>query len=110
MPVQSKNNLPRIQINLKKALSQLVRKTAFSIEARAKALAPVDTGALRNSIQTEIKGPLQATVGTNLEYAAYQEFGTRYQKGHPFMTPAFDAEMKEFGKQFIELQVGSERF
>jgi HK97 gp10 family phage protein len=103
MSVQVKNNMPRIQSQLEKALSELIRKTAFSIEARAKSLAPVDTGLLRNSIQTEIKSPLHAVVGTNVEYAPHQEFGTRFQKGKPFMTPAVDAEKKEFEKRVREL-------
>jgi HK97 gp10 family phage protein len=106
MAVQSKNNLPRIQINVERALSELVRKTAFAIEAKAKELAPVDTGLLRGSITTEIKGPLKATVGTNVSYAEYQEFGTRYQKGTPFLTPAFDEETSRFTKQLVDLNIG----
>lgn len=94
--VTSKNNLPRIASQIERALSDLVRKTAFKIEAKAKALAPVDTGLLRNSIQTDVEGSLKATVGTNIEYAGYQEFGTRHQKGKPFLTPAADEQKKEF--------------
>ena len=37
-------------------LDKIVRKTAFDIEARAKALTPVDTGALRASIYTSTHG------------------------------------------------------
>jgi HK97 gp10 family phage protein len=96
MAVESKNNLPRIQSQLERALSAAVRKAAFAIEAEAKTLAPVDTGMLRNSIQTKIEGPLRATVGTNVEYAPYQEFGTRHQKGQAFLTPAADQVEKEF--------------
>lgn len=102
--MQSKNDLPRIASRIEKALSQLVRKHAFGIEARAKQLAPVDSGLLRNSIQTDIKGPLKATVGTNTEYASYQEFGTRHQKGKPFLTPAADEQKKEFEKDFRNLE------
>lgn len=96
MAVESKNNLPRITTQIEKALSAAVRKAAFKIEARAKQLAPVDTGLLRNSIQTRIDGPMKATVGTNVEYAPYQEFGTRHQKGKPHLTPAADETKKEF--------------
>lgn len=104
MAVQSKNNLPRIQSQLERALSELVRKTAFKIEAKAKTLAPVDTGLLRNSIQTNIEGPLQATVGTPVEYAPYQEFGTRHQKGKPFLTPAADEAEKDFQSDVREIE------
>lgn len=102
--VTSKNDLPRIASQLDRALSQLLRKHAFGIEAKAKALAPVDTGLLRNSVQTNIDGPLKATVGTNVEYAGYQEFGTRHQKGTPFLTPAADEQKKEFEKDVRNLE------
>lgn len=102
--VASKNDLPRIASQIDRALAQLVKKHAFGIEAKAKALAPVDTGLLRNSIQTDIDGPLKATVGTNVEYAAHQEFGTRHQKGKPFLTPAADEQKKEFEKDVKNLE------
>ena len=104
MAVQSKNDLPRISSRLEKALSNVLRKTAFSIEAKAKELAPVDTGVLRNSIQTKIESPTKATVGTNVEYAAHQEFGTRHQKGKPFLTPAADEAKKEFQKEVRQIE------
>lgn len=102
--VTSKNDLPRIASQIDRALSQLLRKHAFGIEAKAKAHAPVDTGLLRNSIQTNIEGPLKASVGTNVEYAAYQEFGTRHQKGTPFLTPAADEQKKEFESDVRNLE------
>src|SRR6266478_7285597 len=62
------------------ALSEGLNKTAFAIEADAKTLAPHDTGTLRDSLHTEPARPInldmEAKVGTNLEYAPYQEFGT----------------------------------
>lgn len=104
MNVVVKNNLLRINSQIEKALSQLVRKTAFSIEARAKTLCAVDTGRLRNSITTEIKSPTKATVGTNVIYGPYVEHGTRHMKGQPFLTPAFDAENKEFQKGIAQIE------
>ncbi len=104
MEVQVKNNLPRITSQIEKALSEAVRKAAFSIEAHAKTLCPVDTGLLRNSLQTTVESPTKATVGTNVEYAQYQEFGTRHQKGKAFMTPAADAEKKKFEKELQNIE------
>lgn len=55
------------------------------IQREARGLAPVDTGRLVDSIATEIDTalvPLWGTVGTNLAYAPYVEFGTR-----PHMPP-----------------------
>ena len=102
--IESKNNLRRIESQIEKALSQAVRKAAFSIEAHAKTLAPVDTGVLRNSITTTVESPTKATVGTNVEYAQYQEFGTRHQKGKAFLTPAADAEEKQFQKDLQNIE------
>ena len=96
MAVQSKNDLPRITGRISRALADLIKRTAFAIEAEAKTLAPVDTGLLRNSIQTNIEAPTKATIGTNVEYAPYQEFGTRHQKGKAFLTPAADKAKKKF--------------
>lgn len=46
-------------------------------EGYAKDLAPVDTGALRNSISHKVvPSEPAAYIGTNLEYAPYVEFGT----------------------------------
>ena len=59
---------------LKKAQQELV-DTAQEIETSAKIEAPVDTGRLQSSITTdksELK-QLSITVGTNVEYASFQE-------------------------------------
>lgn len=56
------------------------KRVARLVEARAKVLAPVDTGRLRASIRTTRKltarGPTYQ-VSTNVEYAPYVENGTR---------------------------------
>ena len=67
----------------------VVAKTAHDIEADAKSLAPVDTGALRNSISTTISnGGLSAEIGPTVHYAPYLEFGTRRMPPQPYMGPA----------------------
>ena len=73
-------------------VSALVRRAAFEIEARAKQLAPVRTGHLRNSIQTDF-GPdgLTAYVGTSVAYAAYVELGTHLMAPRPYLAPAAEA-------------------
>lgn len=66
-------------------------KVAVRVSAEAKRLCPVDTGRLRNSItfgvDADSQGPY-AVIGTNVEYAPYVEFGTRYQRAQPFLRPA----------------------
>lgn len=60
--------------------SKAIGATAFKVESLAKAKAPIQYGNLRGSINT--KGPtatadnVEASVGTNVAYARYQEEGT----------------------------------
>lgn len=54
----------------------------------------VDTGTLRSSITWQMRttrGALSARVGTNIEYAPYVEYGTRYMEGIHFLRDALDA-------------------
>lgn len=70
------------------AVAAAVRDAAAQLESRAKEMAPVRTGALRDSIHTEMDGDLVAQVGSDLDYSVYQEYGTSRMPAHPFMTPA----------------------
>lgn len=60
-------------------LRKFWERCAIAIENRAREKAPVDTGRLRASIGHEIEDadpPTWCKVGSNVEYAPYQEFGT----------------------------------
>lgn len=79
------------------------------IQSTAKEYAPVDTGRLRDSIQTTIEetgSTIVGTVGTDVEYAVFQEFGTIHQPGTPFMRPAFD-EAKPVIKEMFRSQIAT---
>lgn len=58
------------------ACSRALERCGLQAEGYAKDLAPVDTGALRNSISHKVTGEPAAYIGTNMEYAPYVEFGT----------------------------------
>ncbi|MDN4173921.1 HK97 gp10 family phage protein [Nocardioides sp. SOB77] len=84
----------------------VLRRTAHAIEADAKQLAPVDTGALRSSISTSIAGGgafMTAEVGPTVEYGVYQEYGTSEQSGTPFMGPAFDRHAPGFSEALARI-------
>ncbi len=56
-------------------------------EGHAKALTPVDTGRLRNSISHTADSDA-AYIGTNVEYAPYVEYGSVHNKAHHMLKKA----------------------
>jgi len=76
------------------------------IASDAKTRAPVDTGRLMSSIGSaeHADGVFEVSrtgsqiigkLGSNVEYASYQEYGTRYQSGKPYLRPALEAKKDE---------------
>ena len=55
-------------------------------KAVAKRKAPVDTSFLKNHITTTYQG-MEAHIHAEASYSGYQEYGTRFQPGTPFMRP-----------------------
>ena len=66
---------------------RILRQVAFRAEGYMKELAAVDTGAMKNSIDTEMIDSYTAHIGPHVEYAIYQEFGTYKMAAHPFVIP-----------------------
>lgn len=83
--------LPHIAAQLEAKAGAAIGKAALDIEGRAKQLAPVDTGNLRNSITAEQQSALAWVVAVGAEYGIYQEYGTHKMGARPFLTPAFTA-------------------
>lgn len=91
-----------------------LKSIGFSVEARAKVKAPVDTSALRNSIYTSTKteehgldrsiadsldreyynlprgSRTKVYVGPSMSYSIYVEFGTERQQAQPYLIPALE--------------------
>ena len=125
------NRLPELKGDLRVKAGQAVRKAALDIEAEAKAHAPVDTGALKNSIYTASAGKsdysaaasaahsanpkaqlfpdkgkagtLRAVVAVGVSYGALIEFGGVKRAGTPFMYPAAQKVLPEFEKAIQQL-------
>lgn len=70
------------------AVARALEAIGLQAEGYAKMLAPVDTGRLRNSITHAPEGKDTEIIGSAVEYAPYQEFGTRRTKAQPFLKPA----------------------
>lgn len=58
-------------------LERTIKKVTVEVQGQAKALAPADTGTLRNSIKMNYdSNKKEGRVYTNNDYATYVEFGT----------------------------------
>lgn len=77
-----------------------VWEASLFIEERAKEVCPVDTGNLRRSIATTMPSVVgdrvSGSVGTNVSYAPFVEFGTRNMRAQPFLGPALEAARARF--------------
>lgn len=82
-----------------------VKQITLRTEADAKSNAPVDSGRLRNSIQSVIKTDSSGVSGeviVNAEYGAFVEYGTSKQKAQPFLTPAFNKNQNIFLNELLK--------
>lgn len=73
------------------------------IERMAKVKAPVDIGALKNSIFSAKAGNLTYKVTAPQHYAIYVEKGTRKMRAQPYLKPALDAERPKLISNLREL-------
>ena len=78
--------------------SSAIAASTFAVAQRARSLVPVDTGTLRNAIESNrpnVKG-LVGRVGLNSSaargYWFFVEFGTRYMPARPFFRTAAELE------------------
>jgi HK97 gp10 family phage protein len=85
-----------VQDNLRAAVLKMVRPSmdalGSAIVEKARELAPIDTGQLRDSIGFTYRqntGELQ--IHCDVFYCLYQEFGTKHIPAHPFLRPALMA-------------------
>ena len=77
MPVTFNDHSDEVLEAFEDGCLRALERCGLQAEGYAKDLAPVDTGALRNSISHKVDSSEPAAyVGTNQEYAAYVEFGT----------------------------------
>lgn len=87
---------------------QVVRKTAYDIEATAKSIVAVDTGNLKSSIShSDLRigttGSLVAEIGPTANYGEFLETGTRRMAAQPFMGPAADRHEPAFNEAMAQL-------
>jgi HK97 gp10 family phage protein len=88
---------------VKQKINQETMKSAINIQTQAKRLCAVDTGRLRSSIMVQRLDKGLISIGTNVTYAPYLEYGTRRQRAQPFLTPAFNQEKPRYIEAIKEL-------
>ena len=75
----------------RQVISTTLAEHAEKVAEDAKALAPVDTGALRDSIEVVKVDDLNYQVVATAPYAIEVELGTAHQAAEPFLFPAAEA-------------------
>ena len=86
------------------AVKSAVKKNGSAMQKKAQKQAPIDSGHLHDVIFLEITdGGMTAEVESTAEYAAYQEYGTRFMKGKPHIRPAFEEQKEKFKADLKEL-------
>ena len=92
---------------VEKDVSKLIKDTLHNIERDAKLNLTkndsVKSGRLRGSITTNIISTYSGEVGTDVEYAEYVEYGTRYQNAKPYFEPAVDENEDKFNDALDEI-------
>ncbi len=85
-------------------VKNVVRMNGSEMQGKAQRYAPVDTGNLKRIITYKpLDGGFTARVASEAEYAAYQEYGTRFQTGTPHIRPSFHEQVSQFKKDLNRL-------
>src|SRR5574343_1106457 len=90
------SKLDRIIATFPAEAEAVVKAGAEAVQGYAASRAPVDTGALRASIQAQKRGNLLYWVADGVEYGIYQELGTYRMRAQPFMVPAVERAQKTY--------------
>lgn len=99
-----KSNADKVEAEFAKAKKRALEQIGIVVEGRAADNAPVDTGRLQNSITHETEENY-AIIGSNVEYAPYQELGTSRQHAQPYLRPAVNQSTGDI-KKIIEQELG----
>lgn len=91
---------------IRNATMKALRNNTEKTMQQAKKNAPVDTGFLKNNIVTRYED-MSGIIHSQATYSFYQEYGTRYQSGTPFMRPALNFIYPKFQKDMADVMKGA---
>ena len=99
------DNRAQVITQIGNAIVRAIEAIGIEAEGDAKEMCPVDTGRLRNSITHALAEDGRAVmIGTNVEYAEYQEMGTSRQSGanggRGFLRPAVTDNIDKYQRIF----------
>jgi HK97 gp10 family phage protein len=80
---------------LNDGVNEALQELANDIEDRTTALCPVDTGALRDSIDVQVSGDTLTAVAGE-DYATFVDEGTRFMDAQPFFEDPIDELVDQF--------------
>lgn len=85
---------------------KVVKNNAELVKRFARVYAPRDTGFLESQINTSYPQALEAHINAEAAYSGYQEYGTRFQTGKPFMRPALKVVEPKFKQDMTDVLKG----
>jgi HK97 gp10 family phage protein len=92
-----KSRLPALAAHYRVTMAQALEAIGRSIEGEAKIRAPIDTGALVNSIRYVSVSATSGRVQVGVEYAPFVEYGTIYMDARPYLLPAVEVVRARLG-------------
>lgn len=97
MARRDRNHIGRIARNIKPAVEEAIRDGAEIVVGRAKLRAPVETGALKAAIHSELTHNGYEVVAGNHDvfYGHLVEHGTHHSAAQPFLVPALEESRKD---------------
>jgi len=88
--------LEKIITNCVELPPAIVEKFGKEVEGFSKSYAPVDTGLLRDTLQSFMVAEATARIQSDVPYDIYQELGTYKMAAQPFLSPAIETGASEF--------------
>jgi len=99
--------LERAPHTIRVVANRVVDEEMARVTERARELAPVRTGRLRNSIYRRKTGFLGWMVGAAVFYAGFVEFGTRKMSARPYLRPAIEEVLPEIREELKDALIGA---
>jgi HK97 gp10 family phage protein len=95
--------LDAIVKNMGMKTEQVLASLAYQVEVEAKMRTPVDTGALKSSLNSSKINEHTYHVSDGVEYGIYQELGTSRMAAQPFLVPAVEKVRGQLDDKFKRL-------